>query len=134
MIAFEYLKDFAEETVSEKHSAGLDLDCGDVVLGCDGLDGARVEIVVDRGSRGVRFHSIEKPYRNVGVFCRKNAGRMKDLCSEITELGGLVKVEVAHRRSAFDHARVIVVHTVNVCPNLDFACLYGCSYQGCSVV
>ena len=44
MIAFEYLKDFAEETVSEKHSAGLDLDCGDV-----GASGA----IVLRGVTGM---------------------------------------------------------------------------------
>ena len=59
---------------------------------------------------------------------------MQDLCAKVCELRSLFKVEVAYRRCLVHHARVVVVHTVYVGPDLDFFCIYGCANQGCGIV
>ena len=38
---------------------------------------------------------------------------------QISQLGSLFKMELAHGRCSLNEARIIIMHTVNVCPDLD---------------
>ena len=43
-------------------------------------------------------------------------------------------MKLTYRRSLVYHARVVVVHTVDVCPDLDFRSIDGCSNQRSRIV
>ena len=59
---------------------------------------------------------------------------MEYLRSEICQLGGLVERKVGYRRCTLHEARVIVVHSVYVGPDLDFLGSYGRADKGGGVV
>ena len=43
-------------------------------------------------------------------------------------------MELGNRRCVFNETRVVVVHTVNICPNLNLSCTNCCSNEGSSIV
>ena len=59
---------------------------------------------------------------------------MEYLSAEISELRGLVKRKLGDWLGAFDEARVVVVHAVNVSPDLDLVCKEGRTDKRCRVV
>ena len=59
---------------------------------------------------------------------------MQDLGAEVGQLGGLVEVEAVHGACAFYDARVVVVHAVDVGPDLHLFGADGGAYQGGGVV
>ena len=54
---------------------------------------------------------------------------MQDFCTEIGQFCSFFKIELAHRGRAFHETGVIVVHAVDVGPNLDFIGAHGCANQ-----
>ena len=118
MVALENLEHLAQETMSQEHTARLDFDGGDVFLGGNGLDSARVGLIVDGCARGVGLHGIEQLDGDIGKLCRLNASGMENLGSEVAQLGSLLEVEMTYGSGLVYDAGVVVVHTVDVGPNL----------------
>lgn len=61
--------------------------------------------------------------KRTGIFVqlgRQDAGRVQDLGPEVSQFGSFFEMQVADRRCLFNDARIVVVHTVDVCPYLDF--------------
>ena len=77
----------------------------------------------------MRIHCIQQTYRDIGIFSRLNAGRVQNFCTEVSQLGCFFKMQLANRGSLVDNARVVVVHSVNICPYLDFGSIHGCTNQ-----
>ena len=132
--ALEDLEDLAQETVREEHAGRLDADGGDVVLGRDGLDGAGLGDVVDQRARRVGVHGVQQEHRNARELGRLDAGRVQDLGAEIAQLGGLLEVEVPHGGGVVHDARIVVVHAVDVGPDLDLLRTHGRADQRRRVV
>ena len=82
----------------------------------------------------MRIHCIQQTYRDIGIFSRLNAGRVQNFCTEVSHLGCFFKMQLANRGSLVDNARVVVVHSVNICPYLDFGSIHGCTNQGSCVI
>ena len=118
----------------QQHAAALNLDADDVFLGSYGLDLSVLELVVDGGSGRFGIHGVEQANGYTGELGGLDAGGMQDLCAEIGEFGRFFKVELTNGLGVLYHARVVVVHAVDVCPYLDFLCLDGCTDKtGCVV-
>ena len=47
---------------------------------------------------------------------------MQDLGPEVGQFGSFFEMQVANRRCLFNDTRIVVVHTVDVCPYLNFFC------------
>ena len=75
---------------------------------------------VYQSAGGLRLHRVQQAHRDIGVAGRQDAGGVQDLRAEIRQLGGFVKVKMAHGRCILHHTGVVVVHSVDVCPDLDF--------------
>ena len=134
LIAFEDFEHLAQETMSQQHTAGFDFDGRDVVLGSDCLDFAFFRVVRNQRTRSRWFHGVQQTYRDVGIFGRLDAGGVQNLGTEVSQFSSLLKVQLTDRRSLVHHARVIVVHTVDVRPNLDFRRVDGCTDQRSRIV
>ena len=134
LVAFEDLEYLAQEAGRTEHTARLYLDGRDVVFGGDRLDFALHEGVVDDGPFSVRIHRVLQPDRDAGVFCWLHAGGVENLCPEVSQLRSFLKVQLAHGFGLLYHARVIVVHSVDVCPDLDFFGIDGSPDKRCRVV
>ena len=59
---------------------------------------------------------------------------MKDLRTEVSKLRSLIEVEVAHWLCSFHETWVIVVHTINICPDLNLVSTDSRTYDACAVV
>ena len=91
-------------------------------------------IVRNQCARSSRFHGVQQTYRNVGIFSRLDTSRVQNLCTEVGQFSCFFKVKLTYRRSLVYYARVIVVHTVDVCPDLDFRSIDGSSNQRSRIV
>ena len=118
----------------QQHAAALNLDAYNVFLGGYGLDLSVLELVVDGGTGRFGIHSVEQADRYAGKLGGLDAGGVQNLCTEISQFGRFFKVELTHGLGVLYHARVVVVHAVDVCPYLDFLCLDGRTDEaGCVV-
>ena len=120
--------------MSKQHTAGLDFDGRDIVLSGYRLDFPFLRIVGDECTRSRRVHCIEQTHGDVGVLGGLNTGGVQDFCAEVCQLGRFFKMKVTHRRSLVHNTRVVVVHTVDVRPNLDFGSIDGSAYQGSGII
>ena len=59
---------------------------------------------------------------------------MQNLCTEVCKLGALLEVEVTYRRCTFHHAGVVVVHAVDIGPDLDLLGIHCRADQCCGIV
>ena len=134
LVLAEYLEHALQVARGKQHPVRHDLDHGDVVLGCDGLDTALLHLVVDDGAGGVGVHRVEQADGHAGEAGRLDARRVQDFCAEVRELGRLVEVELAHRFGVLDKPRVVVVHSVDVRPYLDFGRLQRCADEAGRIV
>lgn len=64
-------------------------------------------------------HGVEEADRDVVHLGGEDTGGVENLCAEIGELGGFVKREFAYGLGVVDEAGVVIVHTVDVGPDLD---------------
>ena len=125
LIAFEDFKDLTQETCCQKHSTRLNLNGNDIVFCCNSLDLSAYQNIVDDGSFSIGFHRVLQSYRNTCVFCRLNTCRMQNLGTKISQLSSFLEVQLANGLSLFHYTRVVVVHAVNVSPNLNFLSVDG---------
>ena len=79
LVALEDLEHLAEETVSKQHTARLDLDSSNIVLGSYCFDLTFFRIVGDQCARRKRVHGVQQADRNVGIFGRLNTGGVQNL-------------------------------------------------------
>ena len=119
LVVLENLEHLTQEAVGQKHAARLDANRGNAILGGDGLDLVQFGLVAHQRTRSLRVHRIQQTHGDVVHTCWSDAGGVQDLGTEIGKLGSLVKVELAHRLGVSHHARVVVVHTVDVGPDLN---------------
>ena len=54
-----------------------------------------------------------------------DASGVKDLRSEVCQLRGFLEVEATHGRRSIDDTGVVVVHAIDICPDLDLVDLEG---------
>src|SRR6185436_12552036 len=73
-------------------------------------------------------------HRHPDFLRRNDRGGMQDLCAEICQLGGLIESKLRDGERFLDDARVVIVHPVDVGPDLDFFGLDGGTDQGCRVI
>ena len=118
-MVLERFKDLVQKAVGKQHASALYLYGRDAVLGCHGLYGAVRRSVEYQCAGSLRFEGVEQAHGYVVQLGRQHAGRMQNLGAEICQLGGLFKMERAHRRRALYKAGVVIVHTVDIGPNLD---------------
>ena len=119
LIVLESLEHLAQEPCRQQHTSTLDLDRGDVVFCGYSLNASLLHSVGDQGARSLRLHRVEQTHRDVVQLSRQDAGRMQDLGTEIGQFCSLLEVQLTYRRGTFHITRVIVVHTVDVRPDLD---------------
>ena len=129
LIALEDFEHFAQETGSQEHAAALDLNGCDIVLGCNRLNLTKLSLVADSGAFGVRVHCVEKSHGNTCKLGRLNASGVENLGTEICQLGSFLEVELVNRIGLVNNTRVVVVHTVDICPYLYLVCINGCTNQ-----
>ncbi len=134
LMFLEYLKHLLEESVRKQHPARFDLDCSDVVLCSDSLDISSPQHIVDQRSRSVRLHGVKQPYRNIVKFCGLNTCGMQNLGTEISQLGSLFEMEVSHRARTLYKTRIIIVHSVYICPYLYLLSLYRRTDKRCCII
>ena len=91
-----------------------------MVFGCHGLDFAMLYLVVDNGAGCRRIHGVQQSHGDTGEFGRLDAGGVQDFCAEIGKFRRFFEVELAYGFRVVYHARVVVVHAVDVGPDLDF--------------
>ena len=59
---------------------------------------------------------------------------MQNLGTEVSQLGSFLELQLVDRLRLVDHTRVVVVHTVDVGPNLDFLSVQGSTDERSGVV
>ena len=59
---------------------------------------------------------------------------MQNLGTEVCQLGGLFEMQMTHRRSLVHNTGVVVVHAVDIRPNLDFGSVDGSTNQRSRIV
>ena len=59
---------------------------------------------------------------------------MKNLCTKVGKFSCFLEIELTHRGSTFNKARVVVVHTIDIGPNLNFIGTDGGTNERCCVV
>ena len=61
----------------------------------------------------------------MAAFGGLDAGRVKDLRSEVRQLGGFLEVEATYGSRSIDDTGVVVVHAIDIRPDLDLVDLEG---------
>ena len=54
---------------------------------------------------------------------------MQNLGTEVSQLGSLLEMQLMNGSSLVNHSRVIIVHAVNIRPDLNLLSIEGCTYQ-----
>ena len=134
LVTFKDFEYFTQETMSKQHTAGLDFDSCDIILCSYCLDFAFLRIVGDECTRSRGIHCIEQTHGDVSILGRLDTGRVQDFCTEVCQLGCLFKMKMAHGRGLVHNTRVVVVHTVDVRPNLDFGSIDSRTYQRSGII
>ena len=134
LVSFKNFKHLAEETCSEEHTAADNLDCRDVVLCCDGLNLSKLHLVVDECARRLGVHSVEQAHGDTCEASGLYASGVKNLRTEVSQFRGFIKVELTHGLCAFNDTGVVVVHAVDVGPNLNFFSAEHRTNQACCIV
>ena len=93
-----------------------------------------MHLVVDDGAGCLGVHGVQQAHGDAREFGGLDAGGVQDLGTEVGELGSLLEVELTHGLRTLDNTRVIVVHTIDVRPDLDFLCTEGSADEAGGVV
>ena len=125
LVLVEHVEHLAHEAAGQKHARTHNFDGRDVVLRGHGLNAAFLQVVVDEGAGSRRLHRVLEAHRHSGIACGLHTGGVQNLGTEIGQFGRLLKVQLAHGGCAFHKSWVVVVHAVDVRPNLDFVGPYG---------
>ena len=104
----------------QQHPAGFNFDGSDIIFSSYRLDFALLRIVRDQCTRSFRIHGVEQTYRDIGVLGRLNTSGMQDFCAEVCQLRRFLKMKMTYGSRLVYNTRIIVVHTINVSPNLNF--------------
>ena len=120
--------------MSKQHAAGFYLDGRNVVLGSHRLNLTLLRFVGNQRTRSSGVHRIEQTDGDIGILGRLDAGRVQNLGTEVCQLGGLFEMQMTHRRSLVHNTGVVVVHAVDIRPNLDFGSVDGSTNQRSRIV
>ena len=134
LIALEYLEHLAQEACGKEHAARLDLDGCNVVLGGYGLDFTLKQNVVDNCAFGLRVQCVLKANWDACKLGWLNTCRMQNLGTKIGKLGSLLEVELANGLGLIHNTWVVVVHSVDVGPNLNLLSWQSCTNKLCCKV
>ena len=74
---------------------------------------------MDERTGGFRRHGVFELYRNIVVAGRYDGIRMQDLRPEICQLRSFVEREFGYREGFVHHPRIVVVHAVDIGPDLN---------------
>ena len=134
LIALEDFEHLAQETCSKEHARRLDLDGSNVVLSCNSLDLALQQHIVDNSAFSLRVESVLKAYWDTGKLGWLHTCWVQNLGTKVSQLGSLLKVELTYCLCIAYDTRIVVVHSVDVGPNLDFlGRKSGTNERGCEV-
>ena len=134
LVALENLEYLAQETCSEEHAATLDFDGCNIVLCCHSLDLATYDYVVDDGTVCLRIHGVLQANWNTCILGWLNTGRVENLGSEVSQLCCLLEVQLAYCLCVLYDTRVVVVHTIDIGPDLNLVSWESCTYERSCVV
>src|SRR5690606_239892 len=108
------------ETVCQQHPCRMDMNSCNTVLGGDGTyHTVWRSFFRNQGAVSLRVHCIENTYRNIVALRRENTLWMQNLCTKVSQLGCFIKTQVCDRFRTTHHTRVIVVHAIDICPDLN---------------
>ena len=123
LVIFECFKYFPQETCCQQHTSALDLDRRNVILGSYSLDLAFFSSIRNQGTRSIRLHCIQQANRDIIDFSRQDTSRMQDLRPEISQFCRFFEMQMTNRRRSFYESRIVIVHTIDICPDLYLFCL-----------
>ena len=63
-----------------------------------------------------------------------DAGGVQNLCPEISQFGGFLEVQATHWCCGINEARIIIVHPIDIRPDLDLVNFEGSTDEGGRVV
>ena len=84
-------------------------------------------------ARSLRIHCVQQADRDIGIFSRLDTSRVQNLCTEVTNSAASSKCSW-RTGGLVNNTRVVIVHTVDICPDLDFGSVHCCSDQRSGVV
>ena len=113
------------KTCSQQHARGFDLDGGDIVFSGDGLDLTVFSLVTNGCSLCIGIHCVQQTHGDASVLGGLDAGRVQDLRSKVSQLCSLLEMQLVHRLGFVNHTRVVVMHTVDIGPDLNLLCVNG---------
>lgn len=70
----------------------------------------------------------------IHLLCRNDCRRMKYLGAEVSQFGGFIKSKLRNRNSLFHYPRVIIMHSIDIRPDLNLLGLDGCANERRRVV
>ena len=120
LVTLEYLEHLAQETRGKQHATRLYLNGRYLVFGGDGLYLVVQNLVVDDGSLGIWVQGILQSHGDACILGRLHACGVQYLRAKVGQLGSLFKVQLPNGLGLIYHTWVVVVHAVDVCPNLNF--------------
>ena len=118
-VFLKHLKHTAQETIRQKHAGRSDVDSNNIILSCYRFDLAVLGDIADSSTRSSRIHRIEQTHRDIGILRWLNASWVQDFSAKICQLSCLYEMQMAHRSGILYKTRIVVVHTINIGPNLN---------------
>jgi hypothetical protein len=88
----------------------------------------------DEGAFGFGLHGIEQPDRHLIELGGPDGSGVEDLGAEVSEFGGFFEAELFDGDGLFDDAGVVVVHAVDIGPDLADGGIDGGGDEGSAVV
>src|ERR1700722_11383039 len=133
-VFFEDLEYLPQETVSEEHATAPDIDGDNAVFGSYGLYAFGTGGFGDQGAFGPGLHGIEQPDGHLIELSGPDGSGMEDLGAEVSQLSGFFEAELFDGHGLFDDAGVVVMHTVDIGPDLADGSVDGGGGEGGGVV
>src|SRR5690554_4420378 len=97
----------------------MDADCRNTVLCCNCPYATfHGSFATDKRTSRSWIEGIEQPYRNIVFACWKYTLGMQDFSAKIGQLRCFIKTKVSNRFSPGHYPWVIVVHSINIRPDL----------------
>ena len=121
-MVFEDFEDFSQEAVCHEHVRRADIDRYNAVFSSDRFDAAFFSQVfaVDDGAFRFRVEGVEQFDGHTAFSGRSNTERVKNLGSKVGKLRSFSITQFIDAACLLDDAGIIVMDTIDVCPNLDF--------------
>ena len=134
LVFVEDAENFAHKACGKEHSRADNFDYGDVIFGCNCFDAPFFAVIIDECAGSFRVEGVLQSHGNTSISSWLNTGWVKNFCTKVSQFCCFLKTKLTHGSCAFNKTRVVVVHPVDVCPNLNLTCANGCTDERSCVV